>query len=129
MKKQVSNKSPKEAIKKNTKTSRSPVTTHVLNTATGLPEKGIDVLLLRHQSSGAELVSRRLTNEDGRIEDFLPSDSKLPAGVYILNFDLSQRKDTFFPEVQVSFKVDGKRAHYHVPLLLSPYGYSTYRGS
>ncbi|HND84888.1 MAG TPA: hydroxyisourate hydrolase, partial [Pseudobdellovibrionaceae bacterium] len=105
------------------------VTTHVLNTATGAPEKGIDVLLLRHQSGGAELIARRLTNEDGRIEDFLPPDMKLPAGVYILNFDLSQHKDCFFPEVQVSFKVDGKRGHYHVPLLLSPYGYATYRGS
>jgi 5-hydroxyisourate hydrolase-like protein (transthyretin family) len=66
------------------------------------------------------------TNADGRIPVMLPPDSTLTLGTYKLVFEVA---GVFFPEVSIVFVVDDASAHYHVPLLLSPYGYSTYRGS
>jgi 5-hydroxyisourate hydrolase len=99
----------------------SQVTTHVLDTAAGRPAAGVAVRLERDSTvlAGGE------TGTDGRIGDLGPD--LLEPGTYRLRFDTSARGG-FFPEVVVAFAVNDD-AHVHVPLLLSPFGYSTYRGS
>ncbi len=111
---------------------RSRVTTHVLDAVSGRPAAGIEVVL--HQQEGAgwtELVTGR-TDEDGRIADFGPVD--LQPGVYRVSFAVApyfagRGQQAFYPEVVIAFSLTDPQAHYHVPLLLSPYAYSTYRGS
>ena len=115
-------------------TQRSPITTHVLDTALGRPAEGIDVRLERAEgASSFGEIARGRTNADGRIGDLLPAGS-LAAGTYRLTFDVAgyferTSRPSFYPEVAVAFTIEGPDEHYHVPLLLSPYGYSTYRGS
>jgi 5-hydroxyisourate hydrolase len=113
----------------------SPITTHVLDTARGRPAEGVAVVL-EHCPGGASWVevARGLTNADGRIATLLTDGAALAAGVYRLRFATADYFAAlgvrgFYPEVQVQFLIDHPAGHYHVPLLLSPYGYSTYRGS
>ncbi|GAB2784155.1 hydroxyisourate hydrolase [Amycolatopsis magusensis] len=103
----------------------SLVTTHVLDTATGRPAAGIEVEL----SDGTTTVAKGRTDDDGRIRDLGPE--TLPAGIYRLTFDTGAYfgPDAFFPEVTLTFRISDPGAHHHVPLLLSPFAYSTYRGS
>lgn len=75
-----------------------------------------------------------LTNQQGRITDLYPKDSPLQKGIYKVTFKTGEwfeqhKQSSFFPEVPVIFSIDGKLEHYHIPLLISPYGYSTYRGN
>ena len=100
------------------------LSTHVLDTAHGRPARGVPVQL--HDGSGG-LLAEGLTDDDGRVASL---GAELPAGTYTLRFQVSAHQpDGFYPEVTVTFTVaDGER-HYHVPLLLSPFGYATYRGS
>ena len=110
----------------------STVTTHVLDTARGAPAVGVPVRLERVSGPGPEEIGRASTDSDGRVSDLGPQ--RLPAGTYRLVFDTAgyfaqQRTAGFFPEVAVTFTVDGEGQHYHVPLLLSPFGFATYRGS
>jgi 5-hydroxyisourate hydrolase len=113
----------------------STVSTHVLDTARGEPAAGIPVRLERVAGPGGGEVGRAVTDADGRIADF--GTGPLPAGTYRLVFDTaaaaapagSGSAGPFFPEVIVTFSTDGVRPRYHVPLLLSPFGYATYRGS
>lgn len=113
----------------------SPITTHVLDTSLGRPAAGLNVLLDFHEEGIRwKLLAESNTNADGRIEDFLPEDTRLAPGIYRLTFDTASyfhnsRVETFYPSVIVIFEVEDIASHYHVPLLLSPYGYSTYRGS
>jgi 5-hydroxyisourate hydrolase len=113
----------------------SAITTHVLDTMRGLPAMGIAVLLERADADGTmQTVARGVTNSDGRILDLLPVDQALEPGTYRLSFDTgayftATAVEGFYPEVSVVFAAREGEAHYHVPLLLSPYGYSTYRGS
>jgi 5-hydroxyisourate hydrolase len=102
----------------------SQVTTHVLDTAAGRPAVGVPVTL---EDSGGVLATAT-TDEDGRVGDLGPE--RLAPGTYRLRFDTAAYPGgaPFFPEVLVTFVVEGD-AHHHVPLLLSPFGYSTYRGS
>jgi 5-hydroxyisourate hydrolase len=107
----------------------STVTTHVLDTARGAPATGVSVRLER--VDGDEPVASGVTDSDGRVADLGPDG--LESGTYRLRFDTSAYYDgadtsAFFPEVVVVFEVTGEQ-HYHVPLLLSPFAYSTYRGS
>jgi 5-hydroxyisourate hydrolase len=114
----------------------SAVTTHVLDTMRGEPASGVVVRLERAGDADLEL-GRGTTNADGRISDF--GVASLSAGIYRLVFETGAYLQTaeggpgagsaFFPEVVVTFAADGLRPRYHVPLLLSPYSYSTYRGS
>ncbi len=110
----------------------SAVSTHVLDTARGEPASGILVRLER-AGTGALELGRGTTDADGRISDF--GVASLSAGTYRLVFDTggylaaAGEGSAFFPEVVVTFAADGLRPRYHVPLLLSPYSYSTYRGS
>ncbi|MFI6731757.1 hydroxyisourate hydrolase [Nonomuraea sp. NPDC050451] len=95
--------------------------THVLNAVTGLPAQGVHVRL-EHEG---RVVAEGRTDEDGRIKGWHPG-----AGVHRVVFDTgAYLEETFYPEVVVTFTVADPGRHYHVPLLLSPYAYSTYRGS
>jgi 5-hydroxyisourate hydrolase len=111
---------------------RSRVTTHVLDAVTGRPAEGVMVALERRGHDGWGPVAEGRTDGDGRIGTFGPEE--LDAGVYRVTFAAgdyftARGQDTFYPEVVISFTLDDPAAHYHVPLLLSPYAYSTYRGS
>lgn len=103
----------------------SGLSTHVLDTVKGEPAAGV---VVRLEAGGRELA-RGVTDADGRISDLCAG--KLAAGVYRLVFETEGYlgEGAFFPEVVVTFLADGQRAKYHVPLLLSSYSYSTYRGS
>jgi 5-hydroxyisourate hydrolase len=110
----------------------SQITTHVLDTARGQPAAGVAVRLERVSDAGPEEIGRASTDADGRVRDIGPE--RLAAGAYRLVFAAAayfaqQRTAAFFPEVAITFTVDGEGQHYHVPLLLSPFGYTTYRGS
>jgi 5-hydroxyisourate hydrolase len=113
----------------------SAITTHVLDTARGRPAAGVPVTLEARGDGGAwNELGRGFTDADGRVRDLLPPEHKLSKGAYRLTFDTSvyfaaQGTKGFYAEVSVSFVVNETGAHYHVPLLLSPYGYTTYRGS
>lgn len=114
---------------------KSPITTHVLDTSSGTPAAGVHVVL-QFWNAGRDWqqVAESITNEDGRILDWLPAGTKLTPGVYRLMFDTRayferRRIASFFPMVPIVFEIRHADQHYHVPLLLSPYGYSTYRGS
>lgn len=110
------------------------ITTHILDTSLGLPASDVLVKLeSKHSEQGWQKIGEARTNSDGRVQDFniLPEYSS--AGDYRLTFYidsyfLSTQRDSFYPEIQVLFRTKGSQ-HYHVPLLLNPYGYSTYRGS
>lgn len=101
------------------------LSTHVLDTATGEPAARMRVHLSRSGDVGWEAVSEFETDDGGRISGF----GDLHGGLYRLGFETGEWGNEFFPFVHVVFNVDDGRSHYHVPLLLSPYGYSTYRGS
>jgi 5-hydroxyisourate hydrolase len=103
------------------------LSTHVLDTALGEPASGVAVRLDRHGSGGWSAVATGTTDADGRLRDWVPEDA-WQAGRYRLRFDTATRSP-FFPEVCVVFAVTEPNRHHHVPLLLSPYGYTTYRGS
>jgi 5-hydroxyisourate hydrolase len=108
----------------------STLSTHVLDTALGRPAQGIRVTLER----GDDVVGSGATDADGRVRDLHKKDAPLSQGTYTLTFYVAEYfskagRESFFPEIVVNFRIAGGAEHYHVPLLLSPFGYSTYRGS
>jgi 5-hydroxyisourate hydrolase len=112
----------------------STISTHVLDTARGRPAAGIPVTLEVEGPGAWQLVGKGTTNADGRLSDLISAEASIDAGVYRLIFDTAryfadQQMESFYPLVTVVFKVSDAAQHYHVPLLLSPFGYSTYRGS
>ena len=115
-------------------TSKSPITTHILDVARGQPAAGVAVRLEQLESAGTwQLIGQGTTNADGRVTDLLLPGSLL-AGQYRLIFATAdyfaaQQISAFYPLVTIEFSVKSPAEHYHVPLLLSPFGYSTYRGS
>lgn len=106
------------------------ITTHILDIATGKPAVGVPVRLARSVGTGWQEVGAGYTDADGRLKTLLPADAPAPHGRYRITFDTAAYlgSSAFFPEVQLVFVVADDR-HHHVPLLLSPFGYSTYRGS
>ncbi len=111
----------------------SQLTTHVLDTSIGKPAQGVAVTLDYLTSGTWKKLAEGITNADGRINDMLVPDNSLQTGIYRLSFETAayfsaQDKKTFYPKITIEFEVSDA-GHYHVPLLLSPYGYSTYRGS
>ena len=111
---------------------RHTISTHVLDLATGDPASGVGVALFRLGDNGTpELVSDLQTDEDGRIRDLLDG-SPLVEGDYQLAFDVggyADDPDAFFQSAAIALRIVDADRSYHVPLLLSPYGMSTYRGS
>ena len=115
------------------------ITTHVLDTSIGHPAVGVGVVLERGgKASEWQVVGHGETDGDGRLRTLVPDETPLQAGLYRLVFDArryfeSRGVRAFFPLVIVTFEVAHDvaktAAHYHVPLLLSPFGYTTYRGS
>jgi len=115
------------------------LTTHVLDTAKGCPGEGIKITLYRLGDNGSAIeLAVAVTNKDGRIEGPILEGEDFSAGVYLLEFAVGDyfresgvnlSEPGFLDVVPVRFGVADKGAHYHVPLLISPYGYSTYRGS
>lgn len=114
------------------------LTTHVLDTARGLPAPGIVIALYRLTDGGREEVARTVTNADGRTDaPILPAERFAPgryelvfeAGTYLRASGQAGAEPLFLDEIPIRFGMRDPEAHYHVPLLLSPYGFSTYRGS
>jgi 5-hydroxyisourate hydrolase len=112
----------------------SGITTHVLDTARGRPAAGVPVTLEIRAGEGWRELGRAATDEDGRARHLLSEGTSLIPGTYRVTFATaiyfqSQGVEGFYPEASIVFDVRDVAQHYHVPLLLSPYGYSTYRGS
>ena len=114
------------------------LTTHVLDTARGVPAEGITILLYRVSGNSHRKIAEATTNADGRTDAPILPAAKFKAGQYELIFQtgdylerhrLSKGDNKFLGQIPIRFGVDDEEAHYHVPLLLSPFGYSTYRGS
>jgi len=111
----------------------SQITTHVLDTAVGLPGKEISIRLQMMRDNTWHTIAQGITNADGRIPDLLPQERTLKADTYKMVFDTGsyyskQKIKTFYPKVEIIFNTFDE-THYHVPLLVNPFGYSTYRGS
>lgn len=107
---------------------RPTISTHVLDTGRGAPQAGVMVRLSRLVSEGqAKVLAELTTDDDGRIASLAPDG--LTAGTYRLEFHLDGLGSDFFRSIQVELRVDDPTRSYHVPLLVAPYGLSTYRGS
>ena len=109
------------------------ISTHVLDLASGVGGKSVPVVLEFKGSDGAwKKIASAQTDENGRIKSF-GSSLKAQIGTYRLSFDMTKypggSKKPFFPEINVVFQIDNEKLHYHVPVVVSPYGYSTYRGN
>lgn len=111
----------------------SGLSTHVLDLSTGKPAAGVTVRLERAEGDGFVPISEQPTNDDGRVASLLGGEA-LRASTYRLTFSIgayfsARGEPVFYPEAQVLFAVSDAARHHHIPLLLSPFGYSTYRGS
>lgn len=112
----------------------STISTHVLDTARGRPAAGVRVVMEASTTDGWDRVGATTTDDDGRAPGLLDTDAAVEPGVYRLTFDTGawfaeRGVPCFHPHVTVAFEIADGDDHYHVPLLLSPFGYSTYRGS
>jgi 5-hydroxyisourate hydrolase len=113
----------------------STISTHVLDVARGAPAGGVEVhLAMENTDESWTEVSRAWTDDDGRVKPFFLVEQQLSEGTYRLVFDTEHYFSElgvqfFYPQVTVVFRVADAAQHYHVPLLISPFGYSTYRGS
>lgn len=110
------------------------ITTHVLDTARGCPAIGVDVRLDRKEDGVWMPAGQGQTDSDGRLRTLVPEGDRVTSGIYRITFGTGAYQSThgergFFPEVSIVFEVVDATQHHHVPLLLSPFGYSTYRGS
>jgi 5-hydroxyisourate hydrolase len=113
----------------------SRISTHVLDTVKGKPAAGVPVRLERQDASGKWIsLGAGETNQDGRCAELLPDSTALAEGVYRLTFDTASYfaacgADGLYPAIEIVFRVRKGETHFHIPLLLSPNGYTTYRGS
>jgi len=110
------------------------ITSHVLDTTRGEPASDLLIALLQRSGDDWLMLGSAATDDDGRVADFTGDGDVLPAGAYRLTFytgDYHERlgQRGFYPHVDIAFEIEGDGQHYHVPLLLNPFGYSTYRGS
>jgi 5-hydroxyisourate hydrolase len=113
---------------------QTTISTHVLDTALGRPAAGIHVTLERVASGHSTLLGSDTTNVDGRVSVFTDDGVSIEPGNYRLTFDVASyfsvsERASFYRVIHIDFEVAAEPQHYHVPLLLSPFGYSTYRGS
>ncbi len=116
------------------------LTTHVLDTARGVPAEGIEIMLYRVSGNSHKKIATMVTNDDGRTDSPILPAGEFTKGLYELIFKTgdylranrlveADAENLFLDQVPIRFGVDDDSSHYHVPLLISPYGYSTYRGS
>lgn len=114
------------------------LSTHVLDTAKGIPAQGIKLEFFREEGSSRKLLKTLTTNSDGRTDELLLDDNTIEVGEYVIVFHVaeyfsdqttSQKKPTFLNRIPLHFGICDASANYHVPLLVSPWSYSTYRGS
>ena len=110
----------------------SGISSHILDTSRGLPAGDVEVQLELKKDGEWQLVGGGRTDRNGRIPELIASD--LVAGHYriiflVADYFVTMKKKTFYPTIRIEFTVDDPAEHYHVPLLLNPYGYTTYRGS
>lgn len=113
--------------------SKSPITTHILDTAIGRPAAGVRVVLEKQSAESFVTLGEGVTDADGRITDLLEPGA-LSEGIHRLTFHVGSYlsdsgREGFYPQIPVVFEITAPDEHYHVPLLLNPFGYSTYRGS
>lgn len=111
----------------------SQITTHILDTSLGKPAANVNILLEEENNGVWRELARGKTDGDGRIKNLISESTTVEPGVYRLVFDVgayysSMNIKTFYPSVKIEFRITDK-THYHVPLLLNPFGYTTYRGS
>ena len=112
----------------------SQITTHILDTSQGKPASDVGVSLWGGEPGKWSELGAGVTDSDGRVTNLLSDDAPLPKGSYRLCFDTGSYYQglgiaAFYPTVEIVFDIEGDGQHYHVPLLLNPWGYSTYRGS
>lgn len=113
----------------------SGITTHILDVSIGKPAAGVMVRLDRQTNDGKwQNIGSARTDQDGRARELLSYGGLVAVGVHRLTFDVEsyfrdRQVECFYPEVTIAFSIEDASQHYHVPLLLSPFGYSTYRGS
>jgi 5-hydroxyisourate hydrolase len=110
------------------------ITTHILDVSIGKPAAGVRVSLLRIENAIRTIIGSGETDADGRFKDLVPKSAALAAGIYELTFEtapffLARGIKPFHPRVSVTFEITDPNQHFHVPLLISPFGYTTYRGS
>ena len=108
----------------------STISTHVLDTSLGRPAAGVKITLERD----GKTVGSGITDDDGRVKDLVEAGAQLGIGLHMIVFEVGQyfastNRDAFYERVTIEFVVSSDSDHYHVPLLLNPFGYSTYRGS
>ncbi|GAA5810565.1 hypothetical protein MFLAVUS_003988 [Mucor flavus] len=125
----------KQHLKPTMSTHKSPVTCHVLIASLGTPGQNIDVKIEKLDSAGGfTTLSTSQTNSDGRCPTLLPDGYKAEKGIYRVTFETQAffskiGQECFYPYVQIVFELANPEQHYHIPLLISPYSYTTYRGS
>jgi len=112
----------------------SGISSHVLDTARGRPAAGVAIHLAIEDDGTWRRLASATTDADGRVSALLPKRTRLTVATYRLTFEIGdwfrrQGIEAFYPQAAVVFRVGDPADHYHVPLLLSPFGYSTYRGS
>jgi 5-hydroxyisourate hydrolase len=111
----------------------SLITTHILDTTIGKPAQGVTIILYQQKNNQWKELAKGVTNRDGRITDLISKDVVLELGIYKLRFLVKEYFDwmqttAFYPFIEITFELRTQE-HYHIPLLLNPFGYSTYRGS
>ena len=106
------------------------ITSHVLDASTGMPVSGMPVRLCRFENGSWQLLAETVTNSDGRVLAWPGLSAPLSRGCYRLRFDIDNHygEASFYPYAEIVFRLQDER-HHHIPLLLSPFSYSTYRGS
>lgn len=112
----------------------NPLSVHILDLQSGQPTAGVAVTLEQRDGQQWRALSKGVTDAQGRVRALYPAGKTLASGAYRIVFKTGEhyaklRQPTFFDQIPVEFKVEDTAQHYHIPLLLSPYGYSTYRGN
>ncbi len=112
----------------------STISSHVLNISTGKPAVGIVIKLEKKGGNGWELLGQEQANSDGRVKDLYSDKSLVTTGEYRISFATKDYfkesgEKCFYPQVEIFFEIESNDEHYHVPLLISGHGFSTYRGS
>lgn len=112
-----------------TTAAHADISTHVLDIEKGVGSANVPVTLyMKGNNNSWNKLGSAVTKENGRVNSF-GKDFKIEKGTYKLTFDMLEDKDAFFPKINVIFNVANPEEHYHVPIIVSPYGYSTYRGN